>query len=137
MLLENSGDWLILTENFLLLNQNCGRRWAGKVQILQQISGPSNSSMIKLNGESFHCTKLEVFFYMTLFSFLRAGGFMSLENLIYLAKNYPVTYLYIFHLLHKLRGTIYLTLHFSLRILFGGYYTSKMEGELSGNTHLL
>lgn len=49
-----------------------------------------------------------VFFNMRLFSFLRAGGFMSLENLIYLAKNYPVTYLYNFHLLHNLRGTIYL-----------------------------
>lgn len=39
MHLNNCGNWLILAESFLHLNQIFGRKWGGKVRTHQQILG--------------------------------------------------------------------------------------------------
>ena len=83
----SSGNWLIPIGKSLLLNQSYGRTWVGKALTHQQILGIHMFRFLML----FNCRLILLTDALPRF---RGGGFISLENLIFFAKNYPVTTLF-------------------------------------------
>lgn len=82
MHLDSCGGYLIQIGISHLLNQNCGKIWAGREMILQQTSGIREYKFVQHN----YIAMLTWSLWMD----LRGGGFISLENMIFFAKMYPV-----------------------------------------------
>lgn len=93
MLLKGYGGWHIQTGSFRLLNLSSGRTWVGKGQILRQILGEYNLWSFK-EIIILHFLIAPLLIFSNVLYSCRGGGFVSLENLIFFAQNYPVCFLF-------------------------------------------
>lgn len=92
-----------LRKNSMVWYLSSGRKWVGKEKIPLQTSGIHFISVIflhdfigKLNGCFILVFLYFLFVCVLIYSFsLRGGGFISLENLLYFARNFPVCYLFL------------------------------------------